>query len=83
MVIQQAGRTENVPFQHKVVDLCLRRIILQTCPWLDDFEPHDEQVRTLRRLIFGKGDTLLITRTGFSKSLIFYAYSVLIGKITI
>ena len=23
LVIQQAGRTENVPFQHKVIDLCL------------------------------------------------------------
>ena len=40
-------------------------------------------MRTLRRLIFGKGDTLLIAYIGFGKSLIFYAYSVLIGKITI
>ena len=38
---------------------------------------------TLRRLIFKKGDTLLITYTGFGKSLIFYIYIVLMGKITI
>ena len=40
-------------------------------------------MRTLRQLIFRKGDTLLIAYTGFSKSLIFHAYSILTGKITI
>ena len=40
-------------------------------------------MRTLRQLIFRKGNTLLITYIGFSKSLIFYAYTVLISKITI
>ena len=74
---------ENIPFQHKVINLCLRRIMLQTCLQLNNFKPRDKQVRTLRRLIFGKGNTLLIACTGFSKSLIFYTYSVLIGKITI
>lgn len=45
--------------------------------------PHFEQIRALRRLIFGFGDTLLIARTGFGKSLIFHAFSILTGKITI
>ena len=40
-------------------------------------------MRTLRQLIFRKGNTLLITYIGFSKSLIFYIYMVLTGKITI
>ena len=40
-------------------------------------------MRTLRWLIFGKGDTLLIAYIGFGKSLIFYTYTVLTGKIII
>jgi len=41
-------------------------------------------VRTLRRLIFSFSNTLLIARTGFRKSLIFFnTFSILIHKITI
>ena len=65
------------------MDLCLQRIILQTSLLVKDFKPRYKQVRTLRQLIFGKGDTLLITYIGFGKSLIFYIYTVLTGKITI
>jgi superfamily II DNA helicase RecQ len=43
--------------------------------------PHPEQVSTLQRLIFLKGDTVLIARTGFGKSIVFHAYSVLTNKI--
>jgi len=82
-IIQRAAQWENVPLQHRLIDLCLRRLMLQTSPLFTTFEPRYEQVRTLRRLIFGKGDTLLIARTGFGKSLIFHAYSVLTGKITL
>ena len=32
---------------------------------------------------FGKGDTLLVARTRFGKSIIFHAFSVLTGKITL
>ena len=42
-----------------------------------------EQVRTLRRLIFTSGDTLLISRTGWRKSIIFHAFSVLTRMITL
>ena len=83
LVIQQAAQLENVAFQHKVIDLCLRRIILQTSLLVKDFEPRYKQIYTLRRLIFRKGNTLLITYTGFGKSLIFHIYTVLTGKITI
>ena len=57
--------------------------MLQTYLQLNDFKPRDKQVRTLRQLIFRKGNTLLITYIGFGKSLIFHIYSVLMGKITI
>ena len=45
--------------------------------------PRKEQVLVLRRLIYGCGDTLLIAATGWGKSLIFHAYTVLTGKTTI
>ena len=45
--------------------------------------PRPEQISCLHRMIFGKGDTLLIARTGFGKSLIFQAYSILSSKITL
>ena len=61
--------------QHDVVDACLARILGKT--------PRYEQVRTLRRLIFNKGDTLLIARTGWGKSIIFHAFSVLTRLITL
>ncbi|OCK88449.1 uncharacterized protein K441DRAFT_588674, partial [Cenococcum geophilum 1.58] len=37
-------------------------------------KPRNKQVRTLRQLIFRKGNTLFITYTGFSKSLIFFTH---------
>ena len=43
----------------------------------------DEQVRALRRLIFGMSDVLSIARIGFAKSVIFHAYSILTGRFTI
>jgi superfamily II DNA helicase RecQ len=45
--------------------------------------PRPEQVRALQLLIFRQYNILLIARTGFKKSLIFHAYSILTRKITI
>ncbi|KAF1936420.1 hypothetical protein EJ02DRAFT_359193, partial [Clathrospora elynae] len=45
--------------------------------------PRPQQVRALRRLIYGKRDVLLIACTGFGKSVIFHAYSILTRKITL
>jgi hypothetical protein len=72
-IIDQARLVENVPWQEDVVRECLRRILAHASPG-SDRSPRIEQVRTLRRLIFGKGDTLLVARTGFGKSLIFHAF---------
>ena len=57
------------------VKACLARILGRP--------PRCEQVRTLRRLVFGRGDTLLIARTGWGKSIIFHASSVLTRMITL
>ena len=45
--------------------------------------PYLKQVCTLRRLILDFSDILFIIHTSFRKSLIFYAFSILISKITI
>ena len=83
-LIDRARVTHNIEFQHDLIAACLQRILSR-----NDVDgappriPRHEQVRTLRRLIFGCGDTLLIARTGFGKSIIFHAYSVLTRKITL
>jgi superfamily II DNA helicase RecQ len=82
LIITGAALEENVPIQTTVIEKCLQRILNIMDPQCIR-SPRPEQVRTLRRIIFGKGDTLLIARTGFGKSLIFHAYSLLTGKITI
>lgn len=82
-VIAAARLEENVSSQAVVLEACLRQILQQMNPKSSHHALRPEQVRTLRRLIFGKGDTLLIACTGFGKSLIFHAFSVLTGKITI
>jgi len=46
-------------------------------------EPHVEQVRVARRLVFGLGDTILVAKTGFGKSIALHAYSVITGYITL
>jgi superfamily II DNA helicase RecQ len=46
-------------------------------------EPRYQQVRSLRRLVYRLGDTILIAKTGFGKTIIFQAYSILTGKITV
>jgi superfamily II DNA helicase RecQ len=53
------------------------------CRLLNGKEPHRQQVRALRRLVYGMGDTILVAKTGFGKSIVFHAYSVLTGRITI
>jgi hypothetical protein len=57
-VIDEARLVENVAAQSTVVEACLQRILDHTAP-RSLRKPHPEQVCALRRLIFGKGDTLL------------------------
>jgi superfamily II DNA or RNA helicase len=68
--------------QYEVVKACLRRVLANdgSDP---PREPRRPQVRALRLLIFSKRDVLLIAATGFGKSLILHAYTVLTAKITL
>ena len=82
LLVAEAMKEENVELQQDLISACLARILYAMNPGRSR-NPHLAQVRTLRRLIFGKGDTLLITKTGFGKSLIFHAYSILTQRITL
>src|SRR6267378_7709688 len=73
---------KSVPHQYSIIEACLRRILNEMSPG-SDRSPHSEQIRTVRRLVYGKGDTLLIARTGFGKSLILHSFSILTEKITL
>ena len=75
-VVAECGEAMYVGQQVELLTVALRRL-------LDGREPHLQQVRALRRLVYGHGDTLLIARTGFGKSIVFQAYSILTGRITI
>jgi superfamily II DNA helicase RecQ len=80
-VIDAVRTRETVHLLEDVVQACLQRIL----SWRrrERRVPHPEQVRALRLLIFGQCDVLLIARTGFRKSVIFHAYSLLTRKITL
>ncbi|KAF1975379.1 hypothetical protein BU23DRAFT_566928 [Bimuria novae-zelandiae CBS 107.79] len=80
-VIDHARDRSVVAVQEEVVRVCLQRILSHGNS--GNQSPRREQVRTLRRLIFKQSDVLLIARTGFGKSLIFHAYSILTNKITL
>jgi len=82
-ILKEAALEANVGVQEKVLSLCLQRILSSLDPSAGVREPRAEQVRVLRRLVFCKSDVLLVARTGFGKSLIFHAFSVLTGKITL
>ena len=74
-VVDSVRTPDCVHLQHDVLEACLARILGRP--------PRFEQVRTLRRLIFGSGDTLLIARNGWGKSIVFHAFSVLTRTITL
>ena len=46
-------------------------------------DPYKQQVRVLCQLVYQLEDTILVTKTGFGKSIVFYTFSILIGQITI
>lgn len=68
--------------QPRVITACLR-VILRSMHNNSDLMPREDQVRVIRRLIYGSGDTLFIAATGFGKSLIFIAFSILTRKATV
>ena len=81
-IVTAADKDEFIQYQWRIIQRGLKLILKKMDP-TKDREPKDAQVRILRRMIYGRGDVLCIARTGFGKSLIFHAYSILTGKITL
>lgn len=82
-LIKEGTKVENVDWQEKLITSCLERILFEQSPHMPIRTPHLAQVRSLRRLIYNKGDTLLIAKTGFGKSLILHSFSILTQKTTL
>lgn len=81
-VIRRCGEPEYLSFQREAMTACLRRILRYNDD-TSDKEPRAEQVTAMCQLVFESTDVLLIARTGFGKSLIFQAFSILTGRTTI
>jgi superfamily II DNA helicase RecQ len=81
-IVLAADEDKFIQYQWRILHRGLKLILKNMDP-RKDREPKDTQVRILRRMIYGRGDVLCIARTGFGKSLIFHAFSILTGKITL
>lgn len=81
-LIERFSQADAVDHQIQIIESCLRKLLSVTHP-NKNYQPHALQILVLRRLIFGVGDTLLIARTGFGKSMILHAYSIMTGLTTL
>jgi superfamily II DNA or RNA helicase len=75
-LVEEGFQPDNIDLQEEIIQCTMRRL-------LKGREPRYQQVRSLRRLVYRLGDTMLIAKTGFGKTIIFQAYSILTGKITV
>src|SRR6267378_3065453 len=75
-LVEEGFQPNNVNLQEEIILCTMRRL-------LKGREPRYQQVRSLRRLVYRLGDTMLIAKTGFGETIILQAYSILTGKITI
>jgi len=70
--------------QAKVIEGLLTRILTDRAGNVDhEIPPRPLQALVLTRLVFARKDVLLVAQTGFGKSLIFQAYGLFTGLITI
>ena len=75
-LVQDGFHPKNVEFQYT--------LLFHAMHWLlGGKEPHKQQVRVLHQLVYQLGDTILVAKTGFGKSIVFHAFSILTGWITI
>jgi hypothetical protein len=67
-LVEDGFQPDNIDLQEDIILCAMRRL-------LKGREPRYQQVRSLRRLVYRLGDTMLIAKTGFGKTIIFQAYS--------
>jgi superfamily II DNA or RNA helicase len=83
-LVKEVDNETYCNYQYDVIRMLLCRLLNDPQkPDKNDLQPHPEQVRAVRRLVFRHGDTLLIARTGFGKSIVMHAVPLLTDKISI
>ena len=75
-MVELAARPEFAEYQLDVLEAALTKLFKVG-------KPRPVQLRVVRRIVYGVGDTLLIARTGFGKSLTFQAFCALTGRIAL
>ena len=61
-LVEEGFQPDNIDLQEDIILRAMRRLLMGR-------EPRYQQVRSLRRLVYRLGDTMLIAKTGFGKSL--------------
>jgi len=73
-----------IQLQRNVIEKLLERLLVDRFPQaLIRPKPRTLQVEVLQRLVFARQDLILVVKTGFGKSLIFHAWTILTGKVSI
>ena len=75
-MVRLAARPEFAEHQPRVLETVLPSLFGIS-------QLHEVQLRVVRRLVYGIGDTLFIARTGFGKSLTFQAFCALTDMIAL
>ena len=84
MLVKEVDNEAYCGYQYDIIRVALCRLLNgPEKPDKNDLQPRPEQARAVRRLVFRHGDTLLIARTGFGKSIIMHAVPLLADKIYI
>src|SRR5579871_2734249 len=75
---------QTLQLQRETVEYALRRLLRDRCGnVVTPPEPRDLQIDVVLRLVFSCEHTILVAQTGFGKSVVFKAYTLLTGKTTI
>ena len=82
LVYDASINEDATSFQRMIVERGLRKILGLLHPG-SIREPKQVQIDTVYAMVFGQSDVLLIARTGEGKSLVFQAFSMLIGRVTL
>ena len=83
-LVKEVDNEAYCGYQYDIIRVALCRLLNDPDkPDKNDLQPRPEQVRAVRRLVFRHGDTLLIARTGFGKSIVMHAVPLLADKICI
>jgi superfamily II DNA helicase RecQ len=84
-LVKETKGSEKTDLQMLLVRIVVERLLNDGLdPMVATRTARDEQVQSIRRIVYGKGDTILLARTGFGKSIVFQSVFVLLpGSITI